>query len=177
MAFTPTQQPTTTEENDFQAIKISIASPQIIRKWSWGEVKKAETINYRTLRPERDGLFCERIFGPTRDFECYCGKYKRQRDMRMRREGFTCEQCKVEVTRASVRRERMGHINLAAPVAHIWFSKGTPSRMSIILDITRRNLERVLYFSCYIITRVDEEERKKAIERAVAIPRTGNDAA
>ncbi len=164
MAFTPTQQPTTTEENDFQAIKISIASPQIIRKWSWGEVKKAETINYRTLRPERDGLFCERIFGPTRDFECYCGKYKRQRDMRMRREGFTCEQCKVEVTRASVRRERMGHINLAAPVAHIWFSKGTPSRMSIILDITPRNLERVLYFSCYIITRVDEEERKKAID-------------
>ena len=163
MAFTPTQQAVTNPENDFRAIKISIASPQIIRKWSWGEVKKAETINYRTLRPERDGLFCERIFGPTRDFECYCGKYKRQRDMRMRREGFTCDQCKVEVTRASVRRERMGHINLAAPVAHIWFSKGTPSRMSIILDITPRNLERVLYFSCYIITSVDEDARAQAV--------------
>ena len=163
MAFTPIQQAAPTTENDFRAIKISIASPQIIRKWSWGEVKKAETINYRTLRPERDGLFCERIFGPTRDFECYCGKYKRQRDMRMRREGFVCDQCKVEVTRASVRRERMGHINLAAPVAHIWFSKGTPSRMSIILDITPRNLERVLYFSCYIITTVDEEARLQAI--------------
>ncbi len=163
MAFTPIQQAPPTTENDFRAIKISIASPQIVRKWSWGEVKKAETINYRTLRPERDGLFCERIFGPTRDFECYCGKYKRQRDMRMRREGFVCDQCKVEVTRASVRRERMGHINLAAPVAHIWFSKGTPSRMSIILDITPRNLERVLYFSCYIITKVDEEARLQAI--------------
>ena len=163
MAFTPTQQAAPSTENDFRAIKIAIASPQVIRKWSWGEVKKAETINYRTLRPERDGLFCERIFGPTRDFECYCGKYKRQRDMRMRREGFTCDQCKVEVTRASVRRERMGHINLAAPVAHIWFSKGTPSRMSIILDITPRNLERVLYFSCYIITSVDEQARQSAI--------------
>ena len=163
MAFTPTQQAAPTTENDFRAIKIAIASPQVIRKWSWGEVKKAETINYRTLRPERDGLFCERIFGPTRDFECYCGKYKRQRDMRMRREGFVCDQCKVEVTRASVRRERMGHINLAAPVAHIWFSKGTPSRMSIILDITPRNLERVLYFSCYIITKVDEDARLQAV--------------
>ena len=163
MAFTPTQQAAPSTENDFRAIKIAIASPQVIRKWSWGEVKKAETINYRTLRPERDGLFCERIFGPTRDFECYCGKYKRQRDMRMRREGFVCDQCKVEVTRASVRRERMGHINLAAPVAHIWFSKGTPSRMSIILDITPRNLERVLYFSCYIITKVDEDARLQAI--------------
>ena len=163
MAFTPLQQTAPSPESDFRAIKISIASPQVIRKWSWGEVKKAETINYRTLRPERDGLFCERIFGPTRDFECYCGKYKRQRDMRMRREGFVCDQCKVEVTRASVRRERMGHINLAAPVAHIWFSKGTPSRMSIILDITPRNLERVLYFSCYIITKVDEDARLLAI--------------
>ena len=164
MAFTPLQQAAPNTDNDFRAIKISIASPQVIRKWSWGEVKKAETINYRTLRPERDGLFCERIFGPTRDFECYCGKYKRQRDMRMRREGFVCDQCKVEVTRASVRRERMGHISLAAPVAHIWFSKGTPSRMSIILDITPRNLERVLYFSCYIITKVDELARDQAIE-------------
>ncbi len=163
MAFTPMQQVAPNPESDFRAIKISIASPQVIRKWSWGEVKKAETINYRTLRPERDGLFCERIFGPTRDFECYCGKYKRQRDMRMRREGFVCDQCKVEVTRSSVRRERMGHINLAAPVAHIWFSKGTPSRMSIILDITPRNLERVLYFSCYIITKVDEDARLQAI--------------
>ena len=167
MAFTPLQQASASTDNDFRAIKISIASPQVIRKWSWGEVKKAETINYRTLRPERDGLFCERIFGPTRDFECYCGKYKRQRDMRMRREGFTCDQCKVEVTRASVRRERMGHINLAAPVAHIWFSKGTPSRMSIILDITPRNLERVLYFSCYIITKVDEEARQQAVDELI----------
>ena len=162
MAFTPMRQATPPPANDFQAIKISLASPQQILRWSFGEVTKAETINYRSLRPEKDGLFCERIFGPTRDWECYCGKYKRQRD-RQRREGFKCEHCGVEVTRSNVRRERMGHISLAAPVAHIWFSKGTPSRMSLILEITPRNLERVLYFSSYVITKVDEEARENAI--------------
>ncbi len=162
MAFTPMRHTTPAPENDFQAIKISLASPQQILRWSFGEVVKAETINYRSLRPEKDGLFCERIFGPTRDWECYCGKYKRMRD-RQRREGLKCEHCGVEVTRSNVRRERMGHISLAAPVAHIWFSKGTPSRMGLMLEITPRNLERVLYFSSYIITKVDEEARENAI--------------
>ncbi len=165
MAFNPLRQAVApaSSGNDFRAIKISLASPQQIVRWSFGEVTKAETINYRSLRPEKDGLFCERIFGPTRDWECYCGKYKRQRD-RQRREGFKCELCGVEVTRANVRRERMGHIQLAAPVAHIWFSRGTPCRIGLMLDIAPRSLERVLYFSSYIITSVNEEERQKAIE-------------
>ena len=127
--------------NDFDAIKISLASPDSIVKWSWGEVTKPETINYRTLRPEKDGLFCERIFGPTKDWECYCGKYKK-----IRFRGVTCDRCGVEVARSKVRRERMGHIHLAAPVAHIWFSKGTPSRLGLLLDLSPRNLDRVLYF-------------------------------
>jgi len=146
---------------DFDTIRISIASPDQIRSWSHGEVTKPETINYRTLRPEKDGLFCERIFGPTRDWECFCGKYKRRSFA-----GIVCERCGVEVTRAKVRRERMGHIELAAPVAHIWFSKGTPSRIGLLLDLSPRNLERVLYFAQYIIISVDDDARRKAIEDA-----------
>ncbi|MCQ2441536.1 MAG: DNA-directed RNA polymerase subunit beta' [Oscillospiraceae bacterium] len=132
---------------DFDAIKISVASPDQIREWSYGEVKKPETINYRTLKPERDGLFCERIFGPTKDWECHCGKYKK-----IRFKGKVCDRCGVEVTRAKVRRERMGHIELAAPVSHIWYFKGIPSRMGLILDISPRILEKVLYFVSYIVT-------------------------
>ena len=135
------------EFNTFESIKISLASPDQIREWSHGEVKKPETINYRTLKPERDGLFCERIFGPTKDWECHCGKYKR-----IRYKGKICDRCGVEVTRAKVRRERMGHIELAAPVSHIWYFKGIPSRMGLILDLSPRVLERVLYFSTYIVT-------------------------
>ena len=145
------------EINDFSSIRISLASPEAIRGWSKGEVTKPETINYRTLKPERDGLFCEKIFGPTRDWECYCGKYKR-----VRYRGVVCDKCGVEVTRSKVRRERMGHIQLATPVSHIWFVKGSPSRLSLLLDITPRNLERVLYFAAYIVTEVDEEIRAEA---------------
>ena len=167
MAFTPIvpashQIPTTTQKK-FSSVKISLASPTHIRSWSHGEVLKAETINYRTQKPEKDGLFCERIFGPVRDFECYCGKYKRHRD-RPKRQSITCESCGVEVTRSNVRRERQGHIELADPVAHIWFAKGTPSRMSMVLDIPPRELEKVLYFSSYIVTSVNEEERQRALE-------------
>ena len=135
------------EFNTFDSIKIGLASPEKILEWSYGEVKKPETINYRTLKPERDGLFCERIFGPTKDWECYCGKYKR-----LRFKGKICERCGVEVTRAKVRRERMGHIKLASPVSHIWYFKGTPSRMGLILDMSPRLLEKVLYFASYIVT-------------------------
>ncbi len=138
--------------NNFDAIRVGLASPEQIREWSFGEVTKPETINYRTLKPERDGLFCERIFGPTKDWECYCGKYKR-----IRFKGVVCEKCGVEVARSRVRRERMGHIELASPVSHIWYFKGTPSRLGLLLDISPRNLERVLYFATYIITGVDEE--------------------
>ena len=130
----------------FDAIKIGLASPEKIRAWSRGEVKKPETINYRTLKPEKDGLFCEKIFGPTKDWECHCGKYKK-----VRYKGVVCDRCGVEVTKASVRRERMGHIELAAPVSHIWYFKGIPSRMGLILDISPRTLEKVLYFACYIV--------------------------
>ncbi len=136
------------EFNVFESIKIGLASPEQIRAWSYGEVKKPETINYRTLKPERDGLFCERIFGPTKDWECHCGKYKR-----IRYKGKICDRCGVEVTRAKVRRERMGHIELAAPVSHIWYFKGIPSRMGLILDMSPRLLEKVLYFASYIVTR------------------------
>lgn len=132
---------------EFDAIQIGIASPEQIREWSYGEVKKPETINYRTLKPERDGLFCERIFGPTKDWECHCGKYKK-----IRYKGKICDRCGVEVTRAKVRRERMGHIELAAPVSHIWYFKGIPSRMGLLLDISPRILEKVLYFASYIVT-------------------------
>ena len=130
----------------FDAIKIGLASPEKIRDWSRGEVQKPETINYRTLKPERDGLFCERIFGPTKDWECHCGKYKK-----IRYKGVVCDRCGVEVTKSSVRRERMGHIELAAPVSHIWYFKGIPSRMGLILDLSPRVLEKVLYFASYIV--------------------------
>ena len=132
--------------NIFDSMRIGLASPDKIRQWSHGEVKKPETINYRTLKPERDGLFCERIFGPTRDWECHCGKYKR-----VRYKGTICDRCGVEVTRSKVRRERMGHIELAAPVSHIWYFKGIPSRMGLLLDMSPRSLERVLYFASYIV--------------------------
>jgi len=146
------------EVNDFNAIRISIASPEQIRSWSYGEVTKPETINYRTLKPEKDGLFCERIFGPTKDWECYCGKYKR-----VRYKGIVCDKCGVEVARSKVRRERMGHIELASPVSHIWYFKGTPSRIGLLLDISPRNLERILYFAQFIVTHVDESGRAKAL--------------
>jgi len=148
------------EINEFDAVRISLASPEQIRSWSYGEVTKPETINYRTLKPERDGLFCERIFGPTKDFECYCGKYKK-----IRYKGVICDKCGVEVARAKVRRERMGHIELACPVSHIWFARGTPSRLGLLLDLSPRSLEHVLYFSHYIITSVNEEARKEAIKQ------------
>ncbi|HHC09486.1 MAG TPA: DNA-directed RNA polymerase subunit beta' [Actinobacteria bacterium] len=139
----------------FDELKITLASADQIRSWSYGEVKKPETINYRTLKPEKDGLFDERIFGPTRDWECYCGKYKR-----VRFRGVVCERCGVEVTRAKVRRERMGHIELAAPVTHIWFFKGVPSRLGYLLDMSPKDLEKVIYFAAYLITHVDEEKRQ-----------------
>ncbi|MDZ4230362.1 MAG: DNA-directed RNA polymerase subunit beta', partial [Dehalococcoidales bacterium] len=147
------------EVNDFDAIRISLSSPEQIRSWSYGEVIKPETINYRTLKPERDGLFCERIFGPTKDFECFCGKYKR-----IRYKGVICDKCGVEVAQSKVRRERMGHIELACPVSHIWFAKGVPSRLGLLLDLSPRNLERVLYFSHYIITSINEEARQETIK-------------
>src|SRR5437773_2232504 len=147
------------EVNEFNAIRISLASPDQIRSWSSGEVTKPETINYRTLRPEKDGLFDERIFGPTRDWECYCGKYKR-----IRYKGIICDKCGVEVTRAKVRRERMGHIQLASPVSHIWFFKGTPSRLGILLDMSPRNLERILYFALYVVTHIDEHQRERVMQ-------------
>ncbi len=146
------------EVNNFNAIRISLASPEQVRDWSSGEVTKPETINYRTLKPEKDGLFDERIFGPTKDWECYCGKYKR-----IRYKGIICDKCGVEVTRSKVRRERMGHIQLASPVSHIWYFKGTPSRLGILLDISPRNLERILYFALYITTHVDEDARRRAL--------------
>ena len=142
--------------NYFDRIRIGLATADDIRGWSFGEVKKPETINYRTLKPERDGLFCEKIFGPTRDWECYCGKYKR-----VRFKGIVCERCGVEVTRSKVRRERMGHIELAAPVTHIWYFKGVPSRLGYLLDLAPKDLEKVIYFAAYMITRVDEDARHK----------------
>jgi len=130
----------------FDQIKIGIASPDKIRSWSFGEIKKPETINYRTFKPERDGLFCARIFGPIKDYECLCGKYKR-----MKYKGIICERCGVEVIQSKVRRERMGHIELASPVAHIWFLKSVPTRIGVLLDMTLRDLERVLYFEQYVV--------------------------
>jgi DNA-directed RNA polymerase subunit beta' len=146
--------------NNFDAIEISLASSKQIRSWSSGEVTKPETINYRTLKPEKDGLFCERIFGPTKDWECYCGKYKR-----VRYKGIVCERCGVEVTRSKVRRERMGHIDLAAPVSHIWFFKGVPSRIGYLLDIAPKELEKVLYFAASIVSWVDDEAREKDVSK------------
>jgi DNA-directed RNA polymerase subunit beta' len=142
--------------NNFDAIEIALASSKKVRSWSWGEVLKPETINYRTLKPEKDGLFCERIFGPTKDWECYCGKYKR-----VRYKGIVCERCGVEVTRSKVRRERMAHVDLAAPVSHIWFFKGVPSRIGYLIDMAPKELEKVLYFAASMVTWIDEEARAK----------------
>ncbi len=144
----------------FKALKVSLASPQQVREWSYGEVTKPETINYRRLRPEKDGLFCEAIFGPTKDWQCYCGKYKN-----VRYKGIICDKCGVEITRASVRRERMGHIDLASPVAHVWYTRRVPSFLGLLLDISRRNLDRALYFAQHIITHVDEDARARALTR------------
>src|SRR3979490_726216 len=140
-----------TQEEEFDAIKTGLASPEKIRSWSYGEVKKPETINYRTFKPERDGLFCAKIFGPVKDYECNCGKYKR-----MKHRGIVCEKCGVEVIQSKVRRERLGHINLATPVAHIWFLKSLPSRIGNILDISLKDLEKVLYCESYIV--IDPKE-------------------
>ena len=144
--------------NFFDEIRIGLATADQIRAWSNGEVKKPETINYRTLKPEKDGLFCERIFGPTRDWECHCGKYKR-----VRFKGIICERCGVEITRCKVRRDRMGHIELAAPVTHIWYFKGVPSRLGYLLDIAPKDLERIIYFAAYVITRIDTDRRHKEL--------------
>ena len=146
------------DTHDFESISVKLASPETIREWSYGEVTKPETINYRTQRAEKSGLFDEKIFGPEKDYECYCGKY---RGIRYR--GITCEKCGVEVTRSIVRRERMGHIELASPVSHIWFLRGIPSRISLVLGVSAADVERVIYFAGYIITRVEEEEKAKVL--------------
>src|SRR4030065_2174156 len=144
--------------SDFKSLIISIASPEDIRRWSRGEVTKPETINYRTLKPEKAGLFDERIFGPTKDWECYCGKYKR-----IRNKGIICDKCGVEVTLSRVRRERMGHITLAAPVAHVWFFKGLSSALPLILDMAQKSLESVIYYASYLITDLNEEKKKESL--------------
>ena len=157
--------------NFFDELRIGLATAEDIRQWSYGEVKKPETINYRTLKPEKDGLFCEKIFGPTRDWECYCGKYKR-----VRFKGIICERCGVEVTRAKVRRERMGHIELAAPVTHIWYFKGVPSRLGYLLDLAPKDLEKIIYFAAYVITSVDDEMRHNelsTLEAEMVVERKG----
>jgi DNA-directed RNA polymerase subunit beta' len=143
----------------FNALKLKIASPDDILSWSFGEVSKPETINYRSQRPEKDGLFSERIFGPTRDYECYCGKYRR-----IRYKGVVCDKCGVEVTRSIVRRERMGHITLATPVVHIWFLRTVPSKIGLALDVPLQKLEKVIYYAAYIITSVSESAKKEALE-------------
>src|SRR6202030_3709766 len=145
-----------TQEQEFDSIKTGLASPEKIRSWSYGEVKKPETINYRTFKPERDGLFCAKIFGPVKDWECNCGKYKR-----MKHRGVICEKCGVEVIQSKVRRERLGHIELACPVSHVWFFKGIPSRIGILLDMSLRELERILYFENYVVIDPGETELKE----------------
>ncbi len=140
---------------NLSSIQVKLASPKDILSWSKGEILKPETINYRTLKPEKDGLFCERIFGPTKDFQCYCSKYRG-----IRYKGITCDRCGVEVTNSSVRRERMGHIDLAAPVSHIWFLRGIPSSIGMVLNISKDKLERVVYFVSYIVTEVDEKGKQ-----------------
>lgn len=145
--------------SNLESIKLRLASAEEILDWSYGEVTKPETINYRTQRPEKDGLFCEAIFGPTKDYECYCGKYKK-----VRYKGVVCDKCGVEVTKASVRREKMGHIKLASPVSHIWFLKGVPSRIGIVLDIPLQKVEEVVYFISYIVTNVNEEIKDRVLE-------------
>src|SRR3989344_3006979 len=145
---------------DFKALRISLASSKDILEWSYGEVTKPETINYRTLRPEKDGLFDERIFGPTKDWECYCGKYKR-----IRYRGIICDKCGVEVTLSRVRRERLGHITLACPVAHVWFFKGASSALALLLDLQQKSLESIVYYASYLITKIDEDKKKEALEQ------------
>jgi len=152
-----------TKPLDFDAIRLKLASPEVIRAWSHGEVTKPETINYRTQKPEKDGLFCEKIFGPSKDWECYCGKYKK-----IRYKGIVCDKCGVEVTHSIVRRERMGHIDLAAPASHIWFLRGVPSRLGLILDISAQNLEKVIYFASFIVTKVDENLKVQSLEQVRA---------
>jgi DNA-directed RNA polymerase subunit beta' len=145
---------------DFSSIRLKLASPETILNWSHGEITKPETINYRTQKPEKDGLFDERIFGPTKDWECYCGKYRR-----IRYKGIVCDKCGVEVTRSIVRRERMAHISLSTPVSHIWFLRGVPSKMGLLLDINVGQMEKVIYFASYIVTEVDEAAKQELIER------------
>ena len=144
---------------NFDTLRLKIASPEVIRKWSHGEVYKPETINYRTQKPEKGGLFAEEIFGPTKDWECYCGKYKK-----IRYKGIVCDKCGVEVTHSLVRRERMGHIELAAPVSHIWFLRTIPSRIGLVLDLSIQSLEKVMYFASFIITHVDEAEKTATVD-------------
>ena len=144
---------------DFTGLQIKLASPEDILSWSHGEITKPETINYRSWRPEKDGLFCEKIFGPSRDYECYCGKYKK-----IRFKGVICDRCGVEVTVSKVRRERMGHITLAAPVTHLWYLRNTPSPIGVILDVPQKDLESVVYFTKYLITSVDDSKRKEAFD-------------
>ncbi|MBI3341842.1 hypothetical protein HY024_01840 [Candidatus Curtissbacteria bacterium] len=148
---------------DFEALKLQLASQEDIKAWSHGEITKPETINYRTLKPEKDGLFDERIFGPTKDWECYCGKYKR-----IRYRGIICDKCGVEVTQSRVRRERMGHISLAAPVVHNWFFKGSPSKLGLLLDLSPRSLDAVVYFASYMVIDVDEEKRTEVVKNLEA---------
>src|SRR6266702_2931116 len=148
--------------SDFKSLKLLLAKSEDILEWSYGEVTKPETINYRTLRPEKDGLFDERIFGPTKDWECYCGKYKR-----IRYRGIVCDKCCVEVTLSRVRRERLGHIKLASPVAHVWFFKGASSALSLLLDIQQKSLEAIIYYASYLLTDIDEEKKKEALEAFV----------
>jgi len=145
---------------DFKALKITLASPEEILAWSKGEVKKAETINYRTMRAEMDGLMCEKIFGPTKNYECFCGKYKK-----VRYKGIICDRCGVEVTNKRVRRERMGHIELSSPIVHIWYSFGVPNRLSMILDIPHKKLEAVIYFASFLVVDVDEEAKTNSISK------------
>jgi DNA-directed RNA polymerase subunit beta' len=142
--------------SNLEAIRIKLASPEDVLRWSFGEVTKPETINYRTQKSEKDGLFCQKIFGPEKDYECYCGKYKK-----IRYKGIVCDRCGVEVTKAGVRRERMGHIKLATPCSHIWFLRGVPSRMGLLLDIPALHLEGVIYFASYIITKVNEQAKRR----------------
>src|SRR3989339_197927 len=144
---------------DFDSIRLRVASPEVIKNWSHGEVLKPETINYRTQKPEKDGLFCERIFGPTKDWECYCGKYKR-----IRYKGIICDKCGVEVTRSLVRRERMGHIELATPVSHIWFLRGVPSKVGLALDLSPQELEKVIYFANFIVVSVNDVAKKESLD-------------
>ena len=145
---------------EFEAIRLKLASPEIMHRWSHGEVLKPETINYRTQKPEKDGLFCEKIFGPTKDWECYCGKYKK-----IRYKGIVCDKCGVEVTRSVVRRERMGHIDLAVPAAHIWFLRGIPSKIGLVLNLSIQELEKIIYFASFIITSVKEELKEQTLEQ------------